>query len=89
MNTDRTFPLYEITQELSELASKLHLAGHRMAADEVEREVGLLRERAITLDGVLDDYKLDIAAAANPRRFLGIDMAAPGKSQTFTQKVKR
>ncbi|MGP9466715.1 hypothetical protein ACT3RU_06820 [Halomonas sp. TP35] len=63
MNTQATMEsLYIINERLKFLAGKLEQAGYQMAAEEVGREAEKLGERFSQLDGVLDDYKLDIAA---------------------------
>lgn len=94
MNVNTTLEaLFVHHQRLEYLANQLEQNGYRMAAEELKRENSRLSARLITLDAVLDDYKIDIAAAQqlpeNPPRFIGVDMGKPEGDRTCFNEVKR
>lgn len=79
MNVDTTMNgMYVHHQRLEHLAETLATAGHKMAAEELRREVYKLGCQISQVEGVLGDYKIDIAAAQHQGqpRWVGVDRAA-------------
>lgn len=75
--------LYVVKARFDYLAKQLNEQGHKMAAAELLRESDKFGCQLTQLDGVLDDYKTDIAAAQskperNLDRWVGIDLAKEG-----------
>ncbi|UYF99363.1 hypothetical protein [Halomonas sp. GD1P12] len=55
--------LYKAWAHFTGLAVMLERSGHRMAAAEIQREADALGQRANQLEGVLQDYHIDVASA--------------------------
>lgn len=76
--------LYVVKARFDSLAKQLEQAGHHMAAEELKREAHHFGCQLTQLNGVIDDYQIDIAAVqrAEQPRFIGVDMAKPGDDHT-------
>lgn len=84
MNVEATMNgIYVHHQRLEHLAESLAEAGHKMAAEELRREVYKLGCQISQVEGVLSDYQVDIAAAQavpeKPAKWYGVDMAEVGR----------
>ncbi|MFS8173318.1 hypothetical protein [Vreelandella titanicae] len=74
--TSTMHTLYVVKARFDYLAKQLEQAGNRMAAEELKREAHHFGCQLTQIESVLDDYRIDIAAAQLPaRQAKGIDQA--------------
>lgn len=79
MNINKTMlALYIAHERFTNLAEQLEKHGHAMAAAELVRESKALGRQLMQLEGVLGDYRIDIAAVQHQEQpcFIGVDRAA-------------
>lgn len=92
MNLDATMHgLYIVKARFDYLAKQLEQAGLTMAAEELKREAHHFGCQVTQLEGVLNDYTIDIAAVQLPQqspRFIGVDRGAQGGERTCFHEVK-
>lgn len=74
--TSTMHTLYVVKARFDYLAKQLEQAGNRMAAEELKREAHHFGCQLTQIESVLDDYRVDIAAAQLPaRQAQGADQA--------------